>query len=63
MIVAKAKQIDQFLKKDSFSFGKFGLSYKADKMQTATMQELILSEQFDKKNNFDALGKDDPLQV
>ena len=27
------------------------------------MQELILSEQLDRKNNFDALVKDDPLQV
>jgi len=29
-------------------------------LQTAKMQEMILSEQLDKKNNFDDLVKDDP---
>lgn len=27
------------------------------------MQELVLSEQLDRKNNFDDLAKDDPWQV
>ena len=63
LVIGKAKEIDQFLKKDQFAFGNFGHYLSADKVQTARMQEMILSEQFDRKNNYDALGKDDPLQV
>jgi hypothetical protein len=63
LIVQKAEEIDQFLKKDKFKFGSFGQFLSADKVQTAKMQELVLSEQLDRKNNFDDLAKDDPCQV
>ena len=51
------------MKKDRFKFGNFGQFLSADKLQTAKMQELVLSEQLDRKHNFDDLAKDDPRQV
>jgi hypothetical protein len=61
LIVNKANDIDRFLKKDEFAFGNFG-SISASKAHQK-IQETILQEQLDQKNNFDHLVTDDPLQL
>lgn len=63
LITQKAEEIDKFLKKDKFKFGSFGQFLSADKIHSEKMQEIVLSEQFDRKNNFDDLAVDDPFQL
>ena len=43
-------------------FGDFG-SITSDRVNNQKLEELILSEQLDMKNNFDDLIKDDPFQL
>ena len=61
LIRNKANDIDRFLNKDQFAFGDFG-SISASKAHQK-IQETLLQEQLDQKNNFDHLVTDDPLQL
>jgi len=62
LIEEKAREIDVFLRRDKFKFGDFG-TITADKVQSLKLEEIILQEQLDLKNNFDHLIKDDPNQL
>ena len=60
-IVQKAEEIDAFLKKDKFQFGNFGSI--STSFINSKIEEALVQEQLDNKNNFDHLVDADPEQL